>query len=380
MIGLYFHLPFCVKKCFYCAFDSLGAEDYTNSFAQRYIYALARELLTVSKTEEKRIAADTVFFGGGTPSLIDPAAISYLLKEAAKYYEIMPASEITLEMNPRTVNLSKLSAFKKAGVNRLSVGIQTFSPLHLDFLGRIHSVSDTYEAVKNAKSAGFDSISIDLIFGFPSQTKNDFVNDLKNALELGVSHISLYIFTPEEKTTLGEKVIKGELSMPDEELLADMMLYAHDFFIEAGFCHYEISNFALPGFVCRHNLKYWDYSDYRGFGSSACSFRRRFRYKNIPDPYNYVYAAEHNHLPILEGEKLCLPRAMGEYCMTALRTSEGIVPKRFAELFDLDFKEYYAEKIEELLSRDWLEEYDGNYRVPFKHYIIQSEIASAFIV
>ncbi len=380
MIGLYFHIPFCIGKCKYCNFDSLPASDYTDSFVRRYIYAVCREMAVASVNEDGKVPVDTVFFGGGTPSLMDPAAIEFILREAGAFFEISPGAEISMEVNPGTVELEKMLAYRNVSVNRISIGGQSFDDSHLSFLGRIHKSSELKNAVLAAKEAGFKNINIDLIFGFPGQTPDSFTSDLEKAVSLDVEHLSVYMFTPEEGTLIGDDVLNGRQEQPEDECLAEMMHLAHQKLTDCGYNHYELSNYAKPGYECGHNLKYWNYSGYRGFGSSACTFRRGFRYKNIADPYEYVFRTEHNFLPIESGEKLSLERRMGEYVMLALRTSLGVDEELFSRLFACSFSGHYKDVIAYLSEKSLLVNKNKHWYIPVQYFPLQSEISSEFIL
>ena len=379
MIGLYFHIPFCVKKCFYCAFSSIPQTDYTDSFANRYIYALCKEMSVNSANEDGKPKVDTVFFGGGTPSLLEPAAVDYIYQHAKKYFDISGETEFSIEANPGTIGEDKLRAYRNLGVNRISIGGQTFSNEHLHKLGRIHTCEELDYALKTAIKMDFNSVNLDLIFGFPGQTFDSFKHDLKKIAGYNLQHLSLYMFTPEDGTPLGDSVLSDEETIPSDEELADMMNFAHDFLTKEGYNHYELSNYCIDGYECRHNLKYWKYSEYRGFGASACSFRRRFRYKNISDPHDYVYKTEHNFLPFESGECLSQERAIGEYVILALRTAKGIAENEFRCIFGVDFNLYYENILEELVAGGFLGHQNGFWYIPFKHFPIQSEICGKFI-
>lgn len=353
--------------------------DFTDSFVNRYIYALSKEMLINSANEDGEQEVDTVFFGGGTPSLLDPAAIDYILQNAKKYFNIIDGAEISIEANPGTIDENKLKAYKNIGINRISIGGQSFSDEHLHTLGRIHSSEELDYILKAAINTGFDSVNMDLIFGFPGQTLDSFRQDLKRAISYNLHHLSLYMFTPEENTPLGDSVLNGDKELAEDRELAGMMNHAHDFLTEKGYLHYELSNYSIDGYQCRHNLKYWDYSEYRGFGASACSFRRRFRYKNIEDPHSYVYQTEHNFIPLESGERLSYERAMGEYIILALRTSRGLSEIEFKNIFHLEFKSHYDDIIMKLVHSGFLVYRDGFWFIPFKYFPLQSEICGEFI-
>lgn len=378
MIGIYFHIPFCISKCRYCTFTSMPSVDYTDSFVNRYIYALAREISTISKLETKPQVVDTVYFGGGTPSLLDPAAISFLLEQLSRYYTIDRHAEITLECNPGTVDLQKLRLLKAAGVNRLSMGAQSFDPEALKYLGRIHSSEQILNSFLAAREVQFDSVSLDFIFGFPNYTEKILSEDLRQILQLSPEHISFYLFTPEYGSPLGEQILNGQLSLPEDEFLSELYMQLSESLAKE-YIHYEISNFAKSGFHSRHNMKYWKYEEYRGLGAAACSFRNLFRYENISDPHEYVYSTEHNYLPIASGERISKMRRAGEYVMLALRLKEGLDRRKFKQLFELDFEQLYSDELRSLLNSSLLISEGDFIRIPEERWFLHSEIAEKFI-
>ena len=379
MTGIYIHIPFCVKKCSYCAFDSISNDRYTDSFVNRYIYAICKEIFLNAFNEEGSPQADTIFFGGGTPSLLAYEAIEHILKHIKNHFELSPDTEISIEANPGTIDYEKLLNYKQIGINRISIGGQTFSDEHLKNLGRIHNSEELNYSLKTAAKIGFTSVNLDLIFGFPGQNLKSFKSDLEKTVSYGIKHISTYAFTPEENTILGESVSSGAVKMPCDDEFSDMMNLTHDFLTSCGYVHYETSNYCIEGHQCRHNLKYWNYDDYRGFGSSACSFRNRFRYKNTANPHDYVYKTEHNFLPLEYGERLSEEKAAGEYIMLALRTSKGLSETIFKSIFGKSFYDHYFIILEELQKDGLLVFKNEFWTIPYEYFPIQNKIYEKFI-
>ena len=279
--GLYVHVPFCIKKCIYCDFNSYAyPEDEKIAVHNEYFDALYKELEMVNGAVNEPF--ETVFIGGGTPSAVNPEYIAGLLKRIP----LAKDTEVTTEANPGTLDAKKLAAYRKAGINRISMGVQSFNDDELRFLGRIHSADEAMEAFRIARAAGFDNVNIDLIFGFPGHTLESWKKTLETAIELGPEHISFYSLQIEEGTPLYEMFRRDEAEQISDELNREMYHTALSMLKDAGYCHYEISNAAKEGRFCRHNLKYWTMAPYAGIGAGAHSFTggtRAFNYGDISD-------------------------------------------------------------------------------------------------
>lgn len=277
-----------------------------------------------------------------------------------------------------------LSDFNKAGINRISIGGQSFNDPLLKKIGRLHSSFELSKTLETACSLNFDSVGVDLIFGFPDYTKDILISDIDHVLKFPIEHVSFYMFMPEEGTILGDKCINGDIEIPNDDLLVDMMEYTHGQLVENGFCHYEISNFSKNGKFCRHNLKYWNFEEYLGFGSSACSFVNGERFKNISNPFQYCKNIE-NGISVLEyKEKLPLKKSEGEFVMLALRMARGVSCAKFYKIFDEDFEKVYSKELEFLIKNGFIEKKSLNgdifFYIPYKFFPIQSEIAKYFII
>lgn len=378
MTAAYLHIPFCMAKCLYCAFDSLPKGRWDDGFMAEYEEALLKEIKSKSSSGYAS-PLSSVYFGGGTPSLMKPSSIARILNTLADSFGIMDGCEISMELNPGTCPNEGFKKYRKAGINRLSIGGQSFDDGVLKQIGRIHSSETLERAIESALSAGFDSVSLDLIFGFPNYVRDILMSDMEKAVSSGISHLSFYMFTPEEGTPLGDAVLSEREELPSDESLASMMDDAHSFLVDKGFIHYEISNFSKPGFECRHNMRYWNYGDYFGFGSSACSFLGGVRIKNNPDPFSYRSKIACGKSPHVYAEKLSRDRSAGEYVMLALRTARGIDSSDFKRRFGMDFSERFKKETEFLLCSGELKR-DGNfYFVPYEFFSVQSGIASMFL-
>jgi oxygen-independent coproporphyrinogen-3 oxidase len=315
---LYIHIPFCVRKCLYCDFLSLPFDEQA---ARRYLSGLFRELELKSNMAGK---LRTIFIGGGTPTLLPADCFEQLFHCLRKNFLFSPEIEISVEANPGTVTAPKLEVLFSLGVNRMSVGIQSFHDDELKMLGRIHTADEALEAVNLVKSAGFKNWAVDLMYGIPGQTMEAWKETLTKALGLSPYHISAYELTPEEGTPLWRLIEENSVRMPEEGLVLDMYNYAIDFLQDRGFEHYEISNHALPGFRCLHNLNYWNRGEYLGTGAGAHSFIKGVRSRNTGDMNVYIYDLKNDVIPEAEAIIISPDEALKEYIFLGLRKTEGI--------------------------------------------------------
>ncbi len=353
--GIYIHIPFCLKKCFYCDFFSIASDvDYIR---KGYTRALLKEIGFYGAKYGKDFVADTIFFGGGTPSLMEPELIDKILRCLKRNFFIAQNSEITMECNPATVNLEKLVKYRKSGVNRLSIGAQSFDDDVLRKLGRVHRAEDVIKTVQLARKAGFDNISLDLMFAVPEQDMGKWVESMKKALALAPEHLSFYSLEIADGTVFGDMYQAGKLKETPVEEDRKMYHTALDMTDKAGYNHYEISNAALPGRECRHNLKYWNLSEYMGLGASAHSFIRDTRYSNISNVKMYYHTMwsqdATSNMRINDSEAFaadCVGASrtntymdnVAEYTFTALRTKKGVVFEDFTKKLKNDFWDVYA--------------------------------------
>ena len=318
--GLYLHIPFCLRRCPYCAFFSTVCEGEVPS---EYADALIREM-RMRKGEKEWPEMDTVYLGGGTPSLLSPRDLTRILQAVRDTFSVSDGAEITLEGNPGTVDGDKLAAFIKAGVNRLSLGVQSFRDDTLNVLGRIHTAEHAVKAFQVARAAGFDNLSLDLMFGVPGETTEHWLETLRLALELKPEHLSLYALTVEEGTALKSAVFRGDIEIPSEDEQAEQCRMSSDLLREAGFIHYEVSNYCLPKKRSRHNWGCWTGKPYWGLGASAHSFDRRKRSWNVSDLADYTDRVLSGEDPT-EGEEI-LGESTGRFeriCL-GLRTEKGV--------------------------------------------------------
>ncbi len=343
-LGIYLHVPFCAAKCRYCDFLSFAGSDA--GLRARYVEALRAEIRARGEGQ----AADSVFFGGGTPSLLEPEEIASLLAALREAYQILPDAEISMEANPGTVDAWKLSAYRSAGITRLSLGVQSFDDALLARIGRIHSARQAEEAAEAARAAGFENLNLDLIFALPGQSLADWERTLRRAIALAPEHVSFYALQIEEGTPLCEAVRRGEERPVPEETDRAMYHLALRLLAEAGYEPYEISNAAKPGFACRHNLKYWSFQDYMGLGLGAASFLNGVRLKNTEELSEYLAGRFE-----AERHENSLSDSMAEYLFTGLRKREGISLAAFEERFGRSVEEIHPGVLEKHLRSGLLE-------------------------
>ena len=336
--GIYIHIPFCVRKCNYCAFLSF---DAYSSPRKEYTDALVREIELRAALTEDREQIDTVYIGGGTPSVLDVSQLRDIMHAVDECYDVKPDAEVTLEANPATlgvkdgVTLAKLQAYRSIGVNRLSMGVQAMDNDRLHYLGRLHTCENVVRDMELIRKKGFGNVSLDLMFSVPGQTTEDALEDLEKVLALGPEHISCYSLQIEEGTPFGEMAAAGELAeVPDEE---DRRTYHEICRVlgEAGYEHYEISNFAKPGFRAEHNSLYWNMDDYIAFGLGASGFVSGVRYKNTEDIEEYIALLKEGRLPTAEEHINTAFDNISEAVFTGLRRKEGIT---YEEAVDAYFR------------------------------------------
>ena len=308
--GLYVHIPFCRVKCRFCAF---AAYPGRMNDIPRYLSALGKEIQSLPAT-----TIDTLYFGGGTPTVLRPDQWRVLTEVFRDGIKITDGAEITVECNPEDSGGELFSTLREAGVNRLSVGLQAAQDRHLSALGRLHGWARFEKAWEDARAAGFKNLNVDLLYGLPDQTMDEWKETLEKVLVLGPEHLSAYALTVEEKTAFGHRGLET-----DDDLQADMYEFLADRMESAGFSHYEISNFARPGFECRHNLKYWRNEDCLGAGVSAAWYQDGVRRKNTENLTEYMEAVEAGRSPVVENIRLSEPERVGENLMLGLRTREG---------------------------------------------------------
>lgn len=376
--SLYVHIPYCDSKCPYCDFNSHAARVWPEA---RYTAALARELAVASADPAWRGGTiRTVFFGGGTPSLFAPDSIAAVLYEVRRHWTLDPRAEVTLEANPGTVDAPKLAGFAAAGVNRLSFGVQSFQQRFLDLLGRIHDGAAAERAVEDAWRAGFDDVNVDLMFALPGQSVAEWRADLRRAVELGTTHVSAYNLTFEEGTAFAALRRRGALAPLDEATEIAMYETTESVLAAAGLARYEISNYALPGRACRHNLRYWRAEPYLGIGAGAHSFAPQpaRRWSNQLGPESYMAAIEAAGRAVAGEEQLSDRQARGEFAFLGLRCCDGIAAADFERRFGVTFAAAFPH-CASLRAGGVLEESGGRWRLTERGRMVADAVFATFL-
>ena len=352
--GVYIHVPFCLQKCRYCDFFSVVDPGRMDD----YVTAVLQEMTRAATPEQP---ADTLYFGGGTPSLLSPGAVARIIQRAARHFNLSPESEITLEVNPGTVSRNSLAAFRRAGVNRLNVGIQSFDDARLAFLGRIHNAEAGREALAAGRDAGFDNIGLDLIYALPDQGAKDWEGDLAAAVAAAPEHLSCYTLTFEPGTPLDRDRAKGRVRPLAEGRAEVLFRLTVAFLAVAGYTQYEVSNFARSRqYRSRHNAKYWHMAPYTGLGPAAHSFSPPDRrWWNVGDLGAYLRAVAAGRSPMVQSERLTREQQMVEAIYLGLRQTRGVDVEDFNVRFGVDFFELFAEPVGTLSRSAMLESTAG---------------------
>lgn len=372
MSGIYLHIPFCDTKCIYCDFYSIT----NHSRKEELINCLIKEIDEKSfLLNDKHF--DTIFFGGGTPSLLSYDEFIRLFDKLYSCLSIADNSEITIEANPGTLNPQKLKQLKKLPVNRISFGVQSFIDSELKFLTRIHSSSQAIESVKSAQDMGFDNINIDLIFALPNQSLENWRYNLEKAVELNTQHIAAYSIIFEEGTVLFELFEKKKAEKATEESEREMYDFTMDFLGSHGFFQYEVSNYSKPGYECRHNLKYWRREEYIGLGPSAASFIDNSRRVNVRDINEYISRVNNNADTFDFNENIDRETSIYEYIFLGLR-SKGIDLKKFSQIYDIDFEQRYKSVLELLTKNKLAVNEDSVLKLTSKGYALCDEILASY--
>lgn len=351
-LGLYVHVPFCRSKCAYCDFFSVVPPNA--ELTERYVNALILHMQSYRRGA-RDYAPDTVYIGGGTPTSLEPDLLIRLIRAIRRNFSLVRGAEFTVEANPATVELNTLNRLRRLGVNRLSMGLQSANNRELAALSRIHRREDFEASFRLARRARIDNINVDLMFGIPYQTRDSLMKSLRYVVRLGPEHISLYDLILEPGTPLDRQ--RATLPFPNEDEEAEMYLMAVDFLAQNGYAQYEISNFARPGYQCRHNLKYWNCDEYLGFGPSAYSYFNSNRFSFVRNIEAYMRGVEdlESRVGITVGSEEITGRAqMGEYVMLRLRLRDGIGLGEFRRRFGCDFTEMYGEKLGFYLKRGYM--------------------------
>lgn len=369
MAGLYIHIPFCESKCIYCDFYSMVNN---NHLIDKYIDALLVEAAQ-RKNELNSETITTVYLGGGTPSLLSITQLLKLVNGLKKVFDFSAVEEFTIEVNPDDVTADYIHQAKSHGINRVSMGVQSFSDEDLRFINRRHTAMQATDAIHIIKKAGIDNISIDLIYGIPGQNIEKWKNNVDTAISLLVQHISAYTLMYEEGTRLSVMRSLGKITEVDDDVVAAMYDYLVAQLKSNGYIHYEISNFALPGFHSRHNSSYWNLTPYLGLGVAAHSFDGTVRRYNPSNLKKYLDALGEGNLCV-EVEKITKAEKYDEYVMLRLRTADGIDADELMHRFDEEYYQFFIEKTKPLVSEGSLINENGRYYIPENHIMISDNI------
>ncbi len=353
-LGIYIHIPFCKQKCKYCDFISFSCKE---EIKQQYMKALIKEIKNdKTKQVNNKTNISSVYIGGGTPSFVDSKFIIQILDELKQKY-ILDYAEITIEVNPGTVTKEKLIDYKNAGINRLSIGLQTTEDRLLKLIGRIHTFEEFLDTYKMAKEIGFDNINVDLMLAIPTQTEKELQQSLIKIINLEPKHISLYSLILEEGTELEKLVSKGELGLLDEKLERKMYWKAKKLLQKNGYNHYEISNFSQKGYESKHNIDCWNQEEYLGFGLAAHSYINGKRFSNIENLEQYIKNIEKDKIEenIILHETQDREQKAKEFMMLGLRKIEGVSISKFERKFEINPLFYFRFEIEKLVKEDLIE-------------------------
>ncbi|WP_312321869.1 radical SAM family heme chaperone HemW [Soonwooa sp.] len=368
---IYIHIPFCKQKCTYCNFHFSTSlklkEDMLSSIIKEFS-------LRYQELENKKL--DSLYFGGGTPSILEAKEIGKIIDEANRYFEFNPDIELTLEANPDDLNASFLKEIINIGVNRLSIGTQSFFEDDLKLMNRAHTASEAESSIKRAQDFGLENISVDLIYGSPTSTMEQWKQNLAKIIELQVPHVSSYALTIEPKTILDNWITQQKVKSPDEAFQNDAFFYMSEFLKENGFDHYEISNFGKPNFHSKHNSSYWEYKEYLGIGPSAHSYDgKNLRSWNVANNTKYIKSLSENQLPI-EREELNENDRYNEMLMIGLRTQKGVDLMRFKNSFSSDMISAFETSIQQKIKDGILKIENNRLIIPEQHWFMADGIAS----
>lgn len=367
----YVHIPFCTQICYYCDFSKFFIK---NQPVDAYLQALIREFRSYDITELR-----TLYIGGGTPTSISAVQLDYLLTELSRDLNLNTLEEFTIEANPGDLTVDKIEVLQKSAVNRVSLGVQTFNDKHLKRIGRSHNEAQIYSTIDALKTAGFQNISIDLIYALPGQTMDDVRSNVAKALSLNIPHLSLYSLILEHHTVFMNKMRRGKLHLPTEDLEAEMFEYIISEMERNGFEHYEISNFTKPGFESRHNLMYWDNVEYYGVGAGASGYLDGIRYRNRGPIQHYLKGVSEGNARLSE-EVLSKNEMMEEELFLGLRKKEGVSIGKFEQKFGTSFEKRYGQIVQELQSDGLLKENNGFIQMTKKGLFLGDTVAEKFIV
>ncbi|MDT2833163.1 radical SAM family heme chaperone HemW [Vagococcus carniphilus] len=376
MTSAYIHIPFCEHICFYCDFNKVFIEGQP---VDDYIESLIKEI-RLTKAKFPSDNTETIYIGGGTPTSLSASQLDVLLKGVREELPFKDGDEFTVEANPGDLTLEKLKVLQNYGVNRVSMGVQSFNDRLLKKIGRKHSAKDVYDTMKIFEAANFDNISIDLIFALPNQTMEDFEDTLNQALSLDLPHYSMYSLILENKTMFYNWARQGRLHLPGIDVEGDMFELAIDKMTKAGRHQYEVSNFAKPGKESQHNLIYWNNEHYYGLGAGASGYLGNIRYKNHGPIQHYLKPLENDELPTITIEELSIENQMEEEMFLGLRKTEGVSIKKFEQKFNRSLDTVYGKTIQQLIEEKLIKKENDYVSLTSKGLILGNEVFKEFLI
>lgn len=369
----YIHIPFCHHICHYCDFNKVFMK---NQPVEQYLQSLDKEM----SMAENKSGYKSIFVGGGTPTSLDETQIQYFVESIAQNLPLTSGGEYTFEANPGDLTPAKMNILKMNGVNRLSIGVQSFNDAHLKRIGRTHTKKEVLQTVRNAEKAGFDNVSIDLIYGLPEQTLEDVLDTTRQALALGLPHYSIYSLIIEPKTVFYNLMSKGSLPLPKEETEADMYEAVMELMAASGLHQYEISNFARPGFESIHNLTYWNNEEYYGFGAGAHGYVKGIRYANYGPLKKYMEPLEKGELPRISSQHTTKREQMEEEMFLGLRKMAGVSIADFKKKYNENPLSLFEGAISNMTKRNLLEVTDESIRLTHEGKFLGNEVFQSFLI
>ena len=372
-LGIYIHIPFCVKKCGYCDFYSVKWDEESEN---KYIHSAINEIKSYNELSNKYVV-DSIYIGGGTPSIINPKNLEKIISTIRNIFTIEENSEISMEANPNSLS-ENLKTYREIGINRLSIGIQSLNDNILKRIGRIHNSKEALQAIDRAISFGFENINADVMFNIPGQTVDDINDTISKLVTKQIRHISFYSLKLEEGTPMYLLKKNKKIVMPEEDLEREMYYAGRNIMEKHGLMQYEISNFSVKGYECRHNLKYWKQEEYIGIGPSAHSFLGNVRFSNPSDLTEYITSGENGVFERNTLEEMDENDIKFEYIMLRLRLTEGLKFADFKNKFSIDFKEAYKEQIKHLTENNLIESDDDAIRLTKRGMDLSNYVFSQF--
>lgn len=376
-VGLYVHIPFCRRKCSYCDFYSIS--NYDELLLNQYCHAV-REEINIAAHKLKDLFVTTIFIGGGTPSLLSGQQLKGILKQIKYSLSVSPVAEITVEANPATIDANKMQEYLEAGVNRISLGAQSFNDDELLVLGRIHNAADILHTIEMFHKTGVKNFNLDLIYGIPRQSIESWEANLKVAIDSAPAHISAYLLQLGPQTVMARKVEQNLIELCHEDAEVSMYDKTIDLLYSRGFNQYEISNFSLPDYECRHNLIYWQGENYLGFGAGAVSYVDNKRYINKPELLNYIEALKSGKKPATEAlEVMSVKEQIADTIILGLRLKQGINIEKINKRYTIDIEKEFGVVIKDNIEKGLLELKNGQLFLTRRGYFLSNQVLCHFI-